>query len=311
MTGPTGVGKTDFVLKLAIGLPCEIINADMGQMYTPLTIGTAKPDWKKEPVTHHLFDIIDNPIDFSVAQFRERVIKLVQEIWDRDRTPIIVGGSTLYIKSLFFEQINHVQFDQDKEQKISQKTPIIANAQELWPTLNKIDPQRAANIHPNDIYRLNRALDIWRTTGTLPSQCMPRYAPIAKNMRLFVLNSGKKELYAKIDQRVHVMMEMGWVDEVAQLSTEWHIFLQTKKIIGYELILDYLASKNGTLDTCVMLIQQRVRNYAKRQQTFWRSLKKDLELQVSDVHKIFFELNLTLLDVDLYIKQILLELKED
>lgn len=312
VTGPTGIGKTDFVLRLAAGLPSEIINADIGQMYTPLTIGTAKPDWQNEPVPHHLFDIIDTPRDFSVMQFRKHVTQLVQEIWDRNRTPIIVGGSTLYIKSLFFKPVSHVLLDQQEIQKI--QAPITSSKQDLWHALNEIDPKRAANIHPNDNYRLARALEIWCTTGILPSHCVPQYAPIAKNMQIFVLNSSKKELYDKIDQRVHVMMEMGWLDEVRKLPVAWHDFLRTKKIIGYELILDYLASKDeGELDTCIKLIQQRVRNYAKRQQTFWRSLKRELETQIDadNVRKNFFELDITLLDVNLYIKQLLLGFKGD
>src|SRR5579859_8042174 len=102
ITGPTGVGKTDFALDLAQHIPSEIINADMGQCYKPLTIGTSKPDWKSQATPHHIFDVLDEPAHFSVTDYREKVLDLIHGIWSRNKLPIIVGGSGFYIKSLFF-----------------------------------------------------------------------------------------------------------------------------------------------------------------------------------------------------------------
>lgn len=306
ITGPTGVGKTEFVSKLAASFPAEIINADMGQMYEPLTIGTAKPAWQKETVPQHLFDIINEPIDFSIVQFRKIVIDLVQEIWSRGNTPIIVGGSTLYIKSLFYTSadlpIKNLFNTSDLQKNII--------APNLWEILNQIDSKRAAQLHPNDRYRIQRALDIWQKNGVLPSECIPKYEPISENITLFVLNNIRDELYKKNDQRVRVMMEMGWLAEVANLESKWHNFLRRKKIIGYELLLDYLDQKINNQEACIKAIQKRVRNYAKKQQTFWRGLCADLKLQEKMKERVF-EINLTLLDVNLYIKQLLMKLKLD
>ena len=102
ITGPTGVGKTDFVLKLADHLPIEIINADVGQFYAPLNIGTAKPDWRHEHVPHHLFDILDEPRSMTVIQYRTLAHSLIQECWARNTIPFFVGGSFFYIQSLLF-----------------------------------------------------------------------------------------------------------------------------------------------------------------------------------------------------------------
>lgn len=301
ITGPTGVGKTDFVLQLASKFPSEIINADIGQMYVPLTIGTAKPNWQSEQVPHHMFDIICEPKDFSIVQFRTQVTRLVTEIWARGKTPIIVGGSTLYIKSLFYKSAELI--------KLPDISQVLApNNLDLWQSLNQIDPIRASSLHPNDHYRLKRALDIWQQTGILPSKCLPKISPICENMSLFIINNKKAELYSKIDLRVHVMMEMGWIAEVENLEQDWHEFLRRKKIIGYELILDYLMNKIDNKLKLINLIQQRVRNYAKRQQTFWQGLQKELA-SYPPLAKNIFEINLTLLDVNLYIEQLLIELK--
>ncbi len=100
--GPTGVGKTACADHIAKSQPIEIINMDMGQLYTPLTIGTAKPDWQSSPVTHHMFDIINDPVNFTVAEYRSKVAALVQEIWQRNKLPVLVGGSGFYVRSLLF-----------------------------------------------------------------------------------------------------------------------------------------------------------------------------------------------------------------
>ena len=100
--GATGVGKTDCVDKLVETIPAEIVNGDMGQLYVPFSIGSAKPDWKNHPTPHHLFDEIDTPQNYSVTQYRERLLEICRDIWSRGKLPIIVGGSTFYLSSLFF-----------------------------------------------------------------------------------------------------------------------------------------------------------------------------------------------------------------
>ena len=312
VTGPTGVGKTDFVLRLAAQFPAEVLNADIGQMYTPLSIGTAKPDWQNELVPHHLFDILDTPKDFSCVQFRMLVIKMVNQIWAKGKTPIIVGGSTMYIKSLFYAQSQSYS-----QSQFAQNTVITSHFLDLnlagaglWQKLNLIDPVRASELHERDLYRIQRALDIWHETGILPSQCRPNYSPIFPNMQLFIINAPKEVLYDRINARVDQMIQMGWLEEVAGLESDWKCFLKRKKIIGYEVILDYLDQKVPELAVCIELIQKRVRNYAKRQQTFWRGLQRDLLLQ-ADMHKAVFEIDLTLQEVDLYIDRILQAFKTE
>lgn len=269
--GPTGVGKTDCALSLAERVSGEIINMDMGALYTPFSIGTAKPNWRSEAIPHHLFDVIDSPRQVTVVEYRALLIPILESIWQRGKVPILVGGSGFYLKSLFFPPQGAPIKDSDAYANIPEN--------QLWQHLASIDPDRASAIDPHDLYRIKRALTIWYSTGQKPSLYVPTFLPIAP-FALFFLTRDRKELYTRIDSRVIQMMQHGWIEEVqALLGTEWEYFIREKKIIGYDDILDYLASARSEQDKKSMIhsIQQKTRNYAKRQGTFWRSLQKDLQ----------------------------------
>ena len=141
--GPTGVGKTDFVNQLTKSSSIfEVVNADMGQMYVPLSIGTAKPDLESTDVPHHLFNIIETPDYYSVQKYYEEAKKVINDIWSRDKVPIIVGGSGFYLKSLFFPiHVNKV-------------TSNHLDIEVSWENLHKVDPLRANCIHKNVIFSL-------------------------------------------------------------------------------------------------------------------------------------------------------------
>lgn len=302
ISGATATGKSDFALQLADHLNGEIINADIGSWYTPLTIGTAKPDWRSLSIPHHLFDILDTPQRFSVVQFRERVVMLVQEIWARGKTPIVVGGSAFFIKALWYRQAD-IPDAKDIEQALHEST---STTQELWQELLRIDPIRAARLHEHDRYRIVRALAIHRVTGQVPSNFEPIFDPIAPMMGIICIRD-RQELYDRINQRVLVMLQEGWISEVEQLvGTEWAEFLEHKKIIGYDDILHYLKTDRSFAhyQKLVTIIQQKTRNYAKRQNTFLGKLQKEVQGDLLKTDSVGFidEMNLTLCDVGLYIK---------
>lgn len=298
--GPTASGKTALAESIASLIPAEIINMDSAQMYTPLHIGTAKPNWQSTPFEQHLFDIIDRPCNMTVHQFRAAAEQKIQEITDRGRLPIFVGGSGFYLKSLFFKiddaATSETYVDEHEET-------------DLWHHLHTIDPERASQIHPNDHYRLKRALEIWHSTGQKPSQYKPGYVPLSglSDWLIVHVTRERKNLYDRIDKRVLQMMQEGLIAEVQNLvATGWEPFLLEKGIIGYPEIIAYLKH-TYTLEQVTSLIQQRTRNYAKRQETFWRMLKKDiLKACEGDQSKgRIIELDLTYSDIDLYIKQLL------
>lgn len=277
ITGPTGTGKSAVALDLARHLPIEIINGDMGQLYTPLNIGTAKPTpLERMLVPHHLFDILDEPVNFTVAQYHARVHETMREIWKRNNIPVVVGGSGFYIKSLFYSPEKSESLSSpassDKAQEMHLELNKSSSNEELWSELNAIDPARAAKIHPNDRYRIERALALWRETGELPSSQAPIYEPITQQYQLILLTRDRVELYARIDQRVNDMMP-AWLEEVRALQdTPWAPFLCKKKIIGYcDLLKEMNLSK-----TSIATIQRDTRRYAKRQLTFFRSLLEQL-----------------------------------
>lgn len=259
--GPTGVGKTDFILNLGKTFPIEIINCDIGQMYKPLSIGTAKPDWQNEPIVHHLFDIITTPTNYSVVEYRKDVQKKIEEVAARGRIPVLVGGSGFYGKSLFFPPI---------EENLD-----ILSVTGTWQDLEKVDPERAKTIHKNDAYRINRALSL-NAAGKKASQSVPFYNPLGSNFLVAYLYKDRQILYEQINQRVKSMIEKGWIEEVVRLKdTEWEHFLKKKKLIGYPEILEYLEG-NINKETLISTIQKKTRNYAKRQETFWKMFKKSL-----------------------------------
>lgn len=304
ISGATATGKSDLAIQIAKQVGGEIINADIGSWYTPLTIGTAKPDWRNQDVPHHLFDILDEPQNFTVVQFRQRVIGLSQDIWGRGKTPIIVGGSAFYVKALWYRQgdipdatvIQNVLHNSHK------------TTQELWDELMRIDPIRAARLHQNDRYRVVRALAIHQVTGQAPSNFEPVFDPIA-HMVGIVCARDRQELYDRINKRVLVMLEDGWIEEVMKLvGTEWAGFLEDKKIIGYDDILHYLQTDKSfkKYQELVSIIQQKTRNYAKRQNTFLTKLQKEIQ---RDLHKnqkegFVMEINLPISDEQELVRRI-------
>ncbi|HSW73688.1 MAG TPA: tRNA (adenosine(37)-N6)-dimethylallyltransferase MiaA [Candidatus Limnocylindria bacterium] len=302
--GPTGVGKTAIAEKLGGQLPIEIVNMDVGQFYEPLTIGTAKPDWHSSPIPHHLFDTIHEPRNYTVVQYRHDLADVVWDIWQRQRLPVVVGGSGFYLRGLFFPpKENPIGAAEDLE--------VDRPANELWERLRAIDPERAQSIGKNDLYRIERALALWKTTGKKPSELQPTFDPLPGNHTIVCLNRDRHELYSRINDRVVAMMHDGWLEEVKRLrGSDWERFLKEKKLIGYNELLDCLnhAQTSSSLTEVIQTIQQRTRNYAKRQLTFWRMLSKQLEHERAEkdgaLAITLAEVNLTTVDLDLYIKQL-------
>lgn len=277
ITGPTASGKTSLSLKIAEYINGQIINADVGQLYKPLCIGTAKPNWKNEPAPHHLFDVLDTPTDLSVRSYRERVLGLMEKIWQEGGAPIIVGGSQFYIKSLYFPLHKQPQTAWSYESK---DDPRLYDPSDTWDKLNEIDPARATNIHPHDQYRISRALDLWRATGKVPSSFEPVFNPEFNSLIVYI-DRDKKQLDKDIALRTQIMFDQGWIEETQKImGTPWELFLAQKKLIGYPEIISWLAQgrpcSEKELQEAIVI---KTRQYAKRQRTFWQSLSRLLTKQ--------------------------------
>lgn len=307
ITGPTASGKTAFATQLTQRLaiekcPIEIINCDVGQFYTPLSIGTAKPDLSPDKigVPHHLFNLVSTPESFSAAAYRKQAVACVQEIWARNALPVFVGGSLFYIKALFFPPQEIEEQAPDLNPDLNTEAAIETSI--LWDKLYQIDAARALAIDKNDRYRIVRALTLWQRTGRLPSSCAPVFSPIGEQACVIAVTHDREILNARINARVCQMFDQGLRQEVAGLGPEWREFLSKKKLIGYHELLGLSENHDENHDENVVeTIQQNTRAYAKRQMTFLRAFLGTLgAIEAVSVIKA----DLTLSDDYLYIEQI-------
>lgn len=305
IVGPTGVGKSDFAERCAASMDGIIVNGDMGQLYKPLSIGTSKPDLSRVTVPHMLFDIIDSPLNFSAHAYRESIASLLKEEAYRSRPIFIVGGSLFYFLNLFFV-VSGPSLDGLRDESGHGEAQA---GESLWQRLSRLDPERAMRIAPGDRYRIERSLRAL-DGGSVPSAwSQATFTPVAHNFHLIHLTRERDELYGRINERVKQMLSSGWLEEVARLDESWKSWLCHKKIIGYsELIADLSVNdsccyaSSAVRQETISAIQKRTRNYAKRQITFWKMLKKRVSVYAP---ARVGEINLTLLSDDLYLKKFL------
>lgn len=301
--GPTGVGKSDLATALAQELPSNIINMDVGQLYEPFGVGTAKPDWRNESAPHYLFDHLTKPIDYTVVDYRKELAALIEKGVSDDRISLAVGGSGFYAYSLLFEHQTTLSLKVPTE--LEQRTTL-----DLWEELKSFDPLRAAALHQNDRYRIVRALSLWHATGEKPSEKTPLFRPVAPFFLLGVMRD-RQDLYDRINKRTELMLSGGWIDEVQRLvDTPWEDFLRRKNLIGYPEVFDYVRGSLAYKDL-VQRIQEQTRQYAKRQCSFWRMLERKANEGIAatgDAKSSVETVNLTSVPFDRYINQLSHEL---
>ncbi len=286
--GPTASGKSDLSLFLGEHFPVEIVNVDVGQFYKPLSIGTAKPDWQHQKTPHHFFDILSEPVDYSVAAYRKHVLALCDSLWKKGVTPLLVGGSGFYIRSLFFpcKDIKQEHHHTTITYEYATDSPIAT--EDLWDRLHMIDKARALQIHKNDRYRIERALMLIQKTGSA-SLAKPSYENLNIPILVIGLMRDRHDLYTRINQRTESMLASGWIEEVEALkNSEWFSFFKKKKLIGYNDIIDYIELREPkSKEDLSKVIAQKTRHYAKRQMTFWRMLKKELSYNFIDSQMVY------------------------
>ncbi|HEX7071273.1 MAG TPA: tRNA (adenosine(37)-N6)-dimethylallyltransferase MiaA, partial [Rhodothermales bacterium] len=209
IAGPTAVGKTDLSLQLAEDLGCEIVSADSRQIYRELSIGTAKPsEAERARVRHHFVHerSLDEP--FSAGRFADEAVERMNEILSRDRLPLVVGGSTLYLQALLhgLADIPEVPAEVRRE-----TMDLLARrgAESLYAELQEVDPVAAATMDPTKTQRLVRAMEVYRATGTPLSEFHRNQSERPFEYRTIVLNRDRKDLYRRIDARVDRMLENG------------------------------------------------------------------------------------------------------
>lgn len=278
LTGPTAVGKTALSIRLAKRIGGEIVSADSMQVYRKMDIGTAKvkPD-EMDGIPHHLIDILDPRDDFSVYIFKELANEALKEIYSRGRIPIIAGGTGFYIQSVLYDiDFTGTETDETYRRELAHiaKTE---GAEYLHAMLEKVDPESAAAIHPNNVKRVMRAIEYNHQTGGKMSEHNgeQRAKESPYNFVYFVLNDDRAAIYDRIDRRVDLMLEEGLLFEVKSLMDEgYDKSLVSMKGLGYKEIIDYYNGET-TLNEAVYILKRDTRHFAKRQLT-WFGREKDV-----------------------------------
>ncbi len=283
LAGPTGVGKTNLSIQLARELGAEILSADSMQVYRRMDIGTAKPSPAQQAqVQHHLIDLVDPDQDFSVADYQAQFYQTVQAVLERGKLPLMVGGTGLYIRACTQSFV----FDPDganRQLRFELRRLADENGSAaLHRRLAQVDPAAAARIHPNDLVRIIRALEVYDATGTPLSTLQPkRNSDFQFRTIYLVLDRNRDELYQRIDARVEQMLEAGLVHEVQSLlEMGYGPDLKPMQSLGYRQIAQFLAGEIS-FDEGVAQIKQQTRHYAKRQLTWFRREPADCWLNLT------------------------------
>lgn len=276
LAGPTASGKSAAARAIAERWPVEIINVDSATIYRGMDIGTAKPDaQERKQIHHHLLDILDPSESYSAAVFRKDALRCAKEIRDRGNIPLLAGGTMLYFKALR-DGLNDLP---SADASIRKEIEVRAAASG-WPAMHaalaKVDPLTAQRLAPNDSQRIQRALEVWMTTGTPMSSLLAQAKQTDPPIRTITLSlepSDRSILHQRIEERFDLMLEQGLVNEVRALKArqDLHPGLPSIRCVGYRQIWSMLSGECSPEEARLQSIFA-TRQLAKRQITWLRSL---------------------------------------
>lgn len=272
--GPTACGKTEYAIEIAKALDGEIVSCDSMQLYKYMDIGSAKPDAHElAQVRHHLVDVIDPREKFSAAKYQKLAREAIDDILSRRKTPVIAGGTGLYINSVIYD-MNFSSADADEDER--NRLRILAEKEgpeALHKLLQDADPDAAARIHPNNIKKVIRAIEAARSGNRIPDFDKSFVPYSSYSPKMIALTRDREELYDRINRRVEILFDKGLVDELVFLK---RMGLSPDDIsmkgIGYKEVLGYLDGRYS-LEETKELVKKNTRHYAKRQLTWLRRYK--------------------------------------
>ena len=268
--GPTAAGKSIVALYLAKRVKGEIVSCDSMQIYKYMDIGSAKPSQKDmKAIPHHLYGFVDPSDDITVAQYQKLAFEKIDEILARGNTPIVVGGTGLYLNSLIYKMSFAAKPINLKRRDELEHLAEVRGNEYLFELLSAVDPDAAARIHPNNIRKIIRAIEAYELGSKLES--MDKLEPNTKyDFKINIVNMEREWLYTRINRRVDKLMEEGLLKEVKHLlSMGYNSETPAMKGIGYKELLLYLDGK-ATLEEAVNNIKTNTRHYAKRQLTWFK-----------------------------------------
>ena len=275
VVGPTASGKTAYAIELAKARDGEIISCDSMQIYKYMDIGTAKPTAEERAaVPHHMVDFVDPNTDYSVADFAAEARRCIADVLGRGRLPVLCGGTGLYVDSI----LNGIDFSEDRRDD-EYRAELRQLAEErgndaVYAQLVEADPEEAEKVHPNNLKRVIRALEICKTSGMTKTEADRRaVGGRSYDAELIGLTAERETLYGRINERVDRMMEQGLLDEVRKiLDMNVRRNSTAMQAIGYKELIEYLDGRCG-LDEAVETIKRESRRYAKRQLTWFKRNK--------------------------------------
>ena len=274
--GPTASGKTALSIELAKRINGEIVSADSMQIYDEMNIGTAKPDQEEmQGIKHYLIGNIKPTNRYSVSEFKKDAISAIKEIVSKEKMPIVVGGTGLYVNSLVYgidypEIQTNLEYRKELEKIVEEK-----GLQYLFEKAIEIDKEAMKNISPNDKKRILRVLEIYKETGKTKTELEreSRKNGIPYDYKIFAINMPREILYDRINRRVDIMIEKGLIDEVSSLYEKYgESLLTSMQAIGYKEVVEFLKG-NCTKEEMIEKIKMETRRYAKRQLTWFRKIE--------------------------------------
>lgn len=269
--GPTGSGKTSWAIRLAEKFPLEIISADSRQVYRRMDIGTAKATVEEQAsVPHHMINLIEPVETYSVSEFVTAGRQIAEDIYARGHLPCVVGGTGLYVKGLVGGLADVPQGDEALRRLLLSREEYCGQGT-LFGDLHKVDPEAASGIHPNNLVKIVRALEVFQLSGKKMSELQSQHGFADKFFTTCCLAPlwSKETLHERIAQRTRWMLEEGLIEETSRLADEFGAELKSLQTLGYREVLKYISGQLSYEETR-QEIELQTRRYAKRQMTWFR-----------------------------------------
>jgi len=280
IAGPTASGKTALSIELAKRINGEIVSCDSMQIYKDMNIGTAKPTKEEmQSIKHYLIDCVCPKERFSVSQYKKMAVEAIEEILQKGKVPIVVGGTGLYIDSLVYGiEFKEMNFDENYRNELN-KMADDGRLNELYNQAKQIDPQAMEIVSPNDKKRIIRILEIYKATGKNKTE---QNKESTKNENpyeyiVFAINWDREVLYDRINKRVDLMIKDGLIEEVKNLLKKYDTFPTAMQGLGYKEVKEYLEEQISK-EEMIEKIKQETRRYAKRQVTWFKKNKQTIWL---------------------------------